>query len=334
MMNVPYFEDFFVGQDFSDVPSVTVTEGMAALHQSLFGDRNRLTLDQPLCQAVTHEPKMLVNPALVCNLAIGQSTIPSQRVLGNLFYRGLQLLAPVFIQDTLTTQTQVVGLKQNTIKPGRAASGMVALEIQVKNQKGDTVLHFWRCPMIPCRNPDAETGHDDDFSVMPSEITDEQLLAHVPDWHFAAYRARYPSACEPLKTGQTLLVEAADTVTSAPELVRMTLNLAMTHTDATRSVYGKRLVYGGHTISIASKQLAMGLPHILQILAWYRCDHVGPVFEGDILSSQITIIETHPVQDATVAKLLVEVFAKRGPEAPSDLADAKVLDWSLAVLLP
>jgi acyl dehydratase len=53
MMNVPYFEDFFVGQDFSDVPSVTVTEGMAALHQGLFGDRNRLTLDQPLCQSVT-----------------------------------------------------------------------------------------------------------------------------------------------------------------------------------------------------------------------------------------------------------------------------------------
>jgi len=211
---------------------------------------------------------------------------------------------------------------------------MVALEIKVENQKGETVLHFWRCPMIPCRDPDAKTGHDDDFGIMPAEITDEQLLAHVPDWHFAAYRARYPSASEPLMVGQTLRVEAADTVTCAPELVRMTLNLAMTHTDATRSVYGKRLVYGGHTISIASKQLAMGLPHILQILAWYRCDHVGPVFEGDILSSQITIKDTHKVQDATVAKLSVEVFAKRGPEAPSDLPDAKVLDWSLAALLP
>lgn len=334
MMTVPYFEDFFIGQDFSDVPSVTVTDGMAALHQSLFGDRNRLTLDQPLCQAVTHEPRMLVNSALVCNLAIGQSTMPSQRVLGNLFYRGLHLRSPVFIQDTLTTRTQVVGLKQNTIKPGRAASGMVALEIQVENQKGETVLHFWRCPMIPCRAPDAETGHNDDFSVMPADISDEQLFEQIPDWHFAAYRARYPSASEPLITGQTLLVEAADTVTSAPELVRMTLNLAMTHTDATRSVYGKRLVYGGHTISIASKQIAMALPHSLQTLAWYHCDHVGPVFEGDILSSRISIIEINPVRDAKVAKLAVEVFAKRGPEAPSDLPDAKVLDWSLAVLLP
>lgn len=334
MIKVPYFEDFFVGQDFSDVPSVTVTEGLAAWHQSLFGDRNRLTLDQPLCQAVTNEPRMLVNPALVCNLAIGQSTIPSQRVLGNLFYRGLQLMAPVFIHDTLTTRTQVVGLKQNTIKPGRAASGMVALEIQVENQKEETVLHFWRCPMIPCLDPDADTGHDDDFGIMPEEISDEQLRAHVPNWNFAAYRARYPSASEPLAVEQTLAVDAADTVTSAPELVRMTLNLAMTHTDATRSVYGKRLVYGGHTIAIASKQLAMGLPHILQILAWYRCDHVGPVFEGDILSSRIKLNDILKVNDATVAKLVVEVHAKRGPEAPSEIADAKVLHWSLVVLLP
>lgn len=334
MIVAPYFEDFFVGQDFSDVPSVTVTEGLTAWHQSLFGDRNRLTLDQTLCEAVTNEPRMLVNPALVCNLAIGQSTIPSQRVLGNLFYRGLQLLAPVFINDTLTTRTQVIGLKQNTIKPGRAASGMVALEIQVENQNGETVLHFWRCPMIPCRDPEADTGHNDDFAIMPEEISDDQLLAHVPDWNFAAYRARYPSASTPLLAEQTLVVEAADTVTSAPELVRMTLNLAMTHTDATRSVYGRRLVYGGHTIAIASKQMAMALPHIIQILAWYRCDHVGPVFEGDMLSSSIKINKIIKVKDATIAKLVVEVFAKRGPEAPSELKDAQVLHWSLAVLLP
>jgi 2-methylfumaryl-CoA hydratase len=130
------------------------------------------------------------------------------------------------------------------------------------------------------------------------------------------------------------VVEAADTVTSAPELVRMTLNLAMTHTDATRSVYGRRLVYGGHTIAIASKQMAMALPHIVQILAWYRCDHVGPVFEGDMLSSSIKINKIIKVKDATIAKLVVEVFAKRGPEAPSELKDAQVLHWSLAVLLP
>ncbi|MDA0959014.1 MAG: MaoC family dehydratase [Proteobacteria bacterium] len=331
--DAPFFEDFFVGQDFSDVPSVTLTDGMVALHQALFGDRMRLSLDNPLSQSVTGESRSLVNPALVCNLAIGQSTLPSQRVLGNLFYRGLQLLAPVFVGDTLTTSTKVIALRQNAIKTGRAASGMVALEIRVENQDGVVVLHFWRCPMIPCRDVTANTGHADDFAVMPELITDEQLLAHVPAWNFDAYRDRYPQSNAPLPLG-LLNVEAADTVTLAPELVRMTLNLAMTHTDATRSVYGKRLVYGGHTIAMAAKQLSLALPHMLGVLAWYRCDHVGPVFEQDILSSSIDCEAILQHEHARIAKLHVTVLARRGPEAPEGMTDDTVLEWSLAVLLP
>jgi acyl dehydratase len=83
---VPWFENFSVGDDFSDVPAVTVTDGYSAIHQALFGDRLRLPLDHVLAEQVTGQQRALVNPSLVCNLAIGQSTIPSQRVMGNLFY--------------------------------------------------------------------------------------------------------------------------------------------------------------------------------------------------------------------------------------------------------
>ena len=335
VISAPYFEDFYVGQDFSDVPSVTITDGMAAWHQSLFGDRSRLALDLPLTAAITGRSQLLANPALVCNIAIGQSTIPSQRVLGNLFYRGLHFKAPVFIGDTLTTTTQVVALKQNTIKAGRAASGMVGLEIHVVNQEAQTVLHFWRCPMIPCRDPNIDTGQSDDFAVMPEFLSDEVIEQHLPTWDFSAYSARYPQASAvKIEAGDHWMVEAADTVTSAPELVRLTLNLAMTHTDASRSVYGKRLVYGGHTIALASKHLTFALPHLLQILAWYQCDHVGPVFEEDILKTSVRVDEVNAVSGAQIAKLTVEVFAERGPEAPAQIENAKVLVWSLAVLLP
>ena len=39
MEQVPYFEDFAVGDEYSDVPSLTLTEGYAAIHQALFADR-------------------------------------------------------------------------------------------------------------------------------------------------------------------------------------------------------------------------------------------------------------------------------------------------------
>lgn len=328
-MEAPWFEDFNVGDDLSDVPSVTLTEGHCAVHQAVFGDRLRLPLDHVLCAKVTGQSRPLVNPSLVCNVVIGQSTLPSQRVMGNLFYRGLVLQRPVFVGDTLTTTTRVVALRQNRIREGRAASGMVALEIDVVNQTGATVMHFWRCPMVPCRDPAANTGKSDNFDVMPEKIAPEALDAAVPDWDLSPL-AGPDNGLEP---GVACEVEARDTVTLAPEIVRMTLNLAMTHTDAARSVYGKRLVYGGHTISVAAAQLTRALPRMATLLGWYHCDHVAPVFEQDILRSVVTLEERRAVAGGDIGVVHVETFADRGGEAPSPGENIKVLDWRLAVLL-
>lgn len=327
----PWFEDFKVGDDLSQVPAVTITSGMTAWHQAVFGDRSRLCLDLPLCQAVTGRDSLLVHPALVCNLAIGQSTLPSQRVLGNLFYRGLQLHTPVFVGDTLSTKTQVVALRQNAIKPGRDASGMVALEITTQNQHGDTVLHFWRCPMIPCQDPRADTGHQDDFSFMPESLDPESLGNCIQGWKLDAAIHDKPGGLtrREYKPGQVMAVEARDTVTSAPELVRMTLNLAMTHTDASRSVYGKRLVYGGHTIAMAAAQLSRAMPDLALILGWYKCDHKAPVFEGDLLQSQVTVSDFLP-SSQRLARLNLQVTAIRGKQWDEE---TEVLGWDLAVAM-
>lgn len=329
MDTAPWFEDFAVGDEFNDVPAVTITDGHAAIHQSVFGDRMRLPLDLMLSRLVTGSERALVNPSLVCNLAIGQSTIPSQRVMGNLFYRGLVLHRPVFTGDTLTTRTRVVALRQNSKKEGRAASGMVALEVHVQNQLQETVMLFWRCPMIPCRDPNAETGRNDSFDIMPDQIPFDTLISAAPEnWRLDLIA----SPDQPL--GKAVVVEAGDTVTMATEIVRMTLNLAMAHTDATRSVYGKRLVYGGHTISIAAAQMSRVLTGMVTILGWYRCDHVAPVFEQDIIRSSVTLVERTKTPRGDIARVHVESFADRGPEAPDESVNVKVLDWDLAVLLP
>ena len=333
MIETPWFEDFSVGDDFSDVPSVTITDGHAAIHQASFADRLRLPLDHNLSRSVTGSENALINPSLVCNFAIGQTTIPSQRVMGNLFYRGLVFQQSVFLGDTLSTSTKVVALKQNKKREGRAASGLVALEMHVRNQRDETVLLFWRCPMIPCRDPDATTGHDDSFALMAEDISYDQLSASIIDWDLETFRSKVSGAhFSNLKLDEKRVVESQDTVTMAPEMVRMTLNLAMTHTDATRSVYGKRLVYGGHTISMAAAQLTRVLPNMLTILGWFKCDHVSPVFEGDILRTEVTITGLHKLNDGGIARLHVETFATRGSESPTEGENIKVLDWHMAGL--
>jgi acyl dehydratase len=153
----PYFEELVRGQVFVGAPGLTLTPGYAALHQALSGDRLRLPLDHELSAAVTGRVEPLAHPTLVCHVAIGQTTAPSQRVRGNLFYRGLRLLRPVHLGDTLRTRTEVVALRQNRPKPGRPATGLAVLRVQVHNQRAEPVLDFWRCPMIPLRDPDADT---------------------------------------------------------------------------------------------------------------------------------------------------------------------------------
>jgi acyl dehydratase len=323
----PWFEEFECGQVFDDAPGLTLTAGHAALHQALVGDRLRLALDAALCREVTGRAGPLVHPNLVCDVAIGQSTGPSQRVRGNLFYRGLVLSRPVFVGETLRTRTAIVGLKQNRRRPDGPATGLVAMQIHTTDEHGEPVLDFWRCPMIPLRDPDAETGHADDFSQIPQELDQAKVVAAVPDdWRLDRLRAATPGPYHAdLEPGQAFVVEAGETVTGAPELARLTLNVASAHTDATGSAHGRRLVYGGHTISIAAAHATRAIPAIATIVAWKGCDHIGPVFEGDVLRTELSVQD---VAGPGLVGLRALVSSVRPGESPT-----AVLDWSFVAVV-
>ena len=137
------------------------------------------------------------------------------------------------------------------------------------NQRGETVLHFWRCPMIPCREPTADTGHADDLDAIGRSAGADDLQRVLPTgWALAAAAPWRGLRAAGIRPGQAFGIEARDTVTSAPELVRLSLNMAMAHTDARLSYLGERLVYGGHTIFMAFAQVTRALPNLLTILAW------------------------------------------------------------------
>jgi acyl dehydratase len=124
------------------------------------------------------------------------------------------------------------------------------------------------------------------------------------------------------------VVEGRDTVTAAPELVRATLNLAAAHTDPAAGPDGRRLVYGGHTISVAGAAATRALPNLVTILAWRSCDHTGPVFEGDVLRTEVTVDALHPLAQGGMVDVHAVVWADRDerPEQP-------VLDWRFVGLM-
>ena len=330
----PYFDDLEVGQRVVDAPALTITPAHAALHQAIVGERFRLPLDAALCEAVTGSPAPMVSPLLVTSVAIGQSTEVSQRVRANLFYRRLTLLRPVYVGDTLSTVTEVTALRKNSQRPGKPATGLAVLRITTVNQHAEPVLDFWRCPMLPLADP-AAADRLDDVSGIEQPAPSESLRSLVPaTWRLDEWYRRTPGRHgEDLAAGECYEVPGADVVSSAPELARMTLNLASAHYDPAASPYQRRLVYGGHTIALAAAVLTRAMPNVLTVLSWQSCDHTGPVFEGDVLRTRVEVVVVHPVRDGTaLCDLRLTTAASRADGA--EPAEARpVLDWRCVALI-
>lgn len=320
----PYFDDLTVGQVFDTAPSMTLTSGAAAVHQSILGDRLRLPLDAELSRAVTGSVDALAHPALVCDVAIGQSTLVTQRVKANLFYRGLAFHRYPEIGDTLFTRTEVVGLRQNSAKPGRAPTGLAALRMTTVDQVGRLVLDFYRCAMLPLSGSQAEGPADDLSTIGPGEAMVPDPTA---DWDSDAFRSRVMGAHFGTGLAGAVLHSTGDVVSSAPELARLSLNIAATHHDS--RVGGQRLVYGGHTIGLALAQASRLLPNLVTVLGWQSCDHTGPVHEGDTLYSELHVEAAVPRPDGHGGALTLRsvVYA-----ADSEGSDRQVLDWRWSAL--
>jgi acyl dehydratase len=125
-------------------------------------------------------------------------------------------------------------------------------------------------------------------------------------------------------------VPGGDVVSSAPELARLTLNVAIVHHDASAGE-GRRLVYGGHAIGLALAQAARTLPSLVTVAAWHGCDHLGPVHEGDTLRSTISVERVDPLPGAGG---LVHLRSQVRAEAPmTEPAPRDVLDWRYIVVV-
>ena len=329
----PFFEDLARGQSFGSAPTITLTSGLAAAHQAILGDRMRLPLDHRLAEKVCGRPG-IAHPGLVWDVAIGQSTVVTRRVVANLFYRDVAFHRLPALGDTLTTTTVVVGLKANRPRADRAPTGLAALHMTCVDQEGRTVLDFLRCAMLPVRRPEAVTGADDNLAALSvrGQANGVESGAVEPGavavgWNLAEFRNAVPGPhFGDLTVGDEYVVAAGDLVSSAPELARLTLNVAAVHHDAPAG--GRRLVYGGHTIGLALSQATRALPGIVTVSDWQECRHVGPVYEGDTLHSTVAVMDLIPsaIGGLAVLRSLVTARDASGGE-PRD-----VLDWTFTAV--
>lgn len=319
----PYYDDLEIGARFDTSPAVELTSGFAATHQAILGGRLALALDSRLARRVTGGSSF-ASPALVWDVSIGQSTLVTQRAIANLFYRGLAFLSAPAIGDTLRTTTTIVGLRPVAPKPDRPPRGLVVMRIATVDQDDRPVLDYYRCALLPARAPDVR-GPRGELEPKVAELAAARLTPAVAGWDLRPLREtpRAPGFTD-LQLDATYGVAAGDLVSSAPELARLTLNLAGIHHDRTVAGDKRRLVYGGHTIGLALAQVTRALPSLVTVLGWHGCDHTGPVHENDTLHATVTVAKLEPLPSGGVAHLNVHVRATTEDGVVSD-----VLDWRM-----
>jgi acyl dehydratase len=176
----------------------------------------------------------------------------------------------------------------------------------------------------------ARPGHADDLDRISAELPPDALRASIAGWDLAAFRALVAGPhAESIAPGNRFEIESGDTVTAAPELVRLSLNVAAAHSDPSAGGRGRRLIYGGHTIGIALAHATRALPNLVTVAGWRSCDHLGPVFEGDVLYSAVTVEAIEPLTDGgALLNLRVETAAER-----AEGGRQAVLDWRLVSVM-
>ena len=313
-----------MGGQLDPAPAITIGPGETAAYQAICGDPLAISLSRPLAEAITGQPGAVVNPALVLQVAIGQSTVATRKVVANLFYRGVRQLGAVRVGDTLTTAVTVRGMREASARPDRPPRGLVLLGMQTVDDQGRLVLDFERCALVR-RRSDAPTGHQDDLGGAPEALDMAPFAEAAPaDWDLGPL-----GEPQPWPVGETRGDPLRDTVTDAPALVRLTQNLAPPHRDASLGQGGKRLVYGGHTVGLAQAGLGRLLPTAATVVGWQLCDHTGPVFEDDVVDVAATLDAVHPVANGRLMAFTVIVQAERNGADP-----VPVLHWRPIVLAP
>lgn len=288
-----FFEDFQVGTELVHPVPRTVTEGDQALYVALTGDRYPLHCSAEHARSLGYR-RETVNDLLVFHMVFGKTvTDVSLNAVANLGYAGLRFLTPVYPGDTLRAVSQVVGKKENS----SGETGIVWVRTTGVNQRSEVVLEYYRWVMVNKRDPKSPKG-EEVVPELPSEVRASDLVVSdaLSLKGYEAWPSGGASYFEDYEIGERIDHVDGMTIEESDHMLatRLYQNTAKVHFDAHAmkdSRFGKRLIYGGHVISLCRALSFNGLENTLGILAFNGGQHVSPTFAGDTLYAWTEILD-------------------------------------------
>jgi 2-methylfumaryl-CoA hydratase len=294
-----FFEDFSLGQVLRHATPRTLTTGDAALYTALYGSRFAVQSDRTFARAIGYESAPL-DDLLVFHVVFGKTVADiSLNAVANLGYADCRVLKPVFPGDSLTATSKVIGLRENSNRK----TGVVYVRSAGRNQHGGTVLEFVRWVMVRKRD-EAAPAPESVIPQLPEKVAPSALGGSVPPLNLAAYqyvlagssaRWRDYAAGERIDHIDGMTIEEAEHQL-ATRLYQNTARVHFNQHTESAGRFGRRLVYGGHIISLARALSFNGLANAFHIAAINAGRHVAPAFAGDTVYAWSEIIERAELQ--------------------------------------
>jgi 2-methylfumaryl-CoA hydratase len=291
--NGNHFEDFHVGMRIAHPTPRTLTEGDRGLYIALTGSRDAVSSAQTVAAAagLARQP---LDPWLVFNVAFGK-TVPdiSLNAVANLGYADGRFLASVHAGDTLRVDSEIIGLRETS----NGRSGVVYTRSTALNQHGQAVLTWVRWVLVHKRDPKAAApiGVTPD---LPTAVAGAALVCpdYGPEVTSIAQATGVHDWWEDYEPGERIDHPSAMTINDSDHSMatRLYQNTAKVHFDArlmAATPAGKRLVYGGHIISVCRALAYDGLENVLGVLALNGGSHIAPTYAGDTVCCTTTILE-------------------------------------------
>lgn len=320
-----FFEDFRLGEVIQHATPRTLTEADNALYTALTGDRHPLFCYAELAKALGYRSG-LIHEMVVFHTVFGK-TVPdiSLNAVANLGYADVRFLLPVYPGDTLRAQTEIVGLRESS----KGSSGIVYCHTKGYNQKEETVLSFYRWVLVQKKDASKPTRcnqvPDLPKRVDPSTLRFDPFPKLGPDVAKATGQRR---GYESYKKGDRIYHMDGMTIEEAEHMMATKLyqNTARVHFNALQmkaSRFGKRLVYGGHVISLARALSYNGMENALMFLAWNGGTHANPVFAGDTIYAFSDVLDVVPMgHDA--AALNIRMIAVKNSDPAQEAFEIQV----------
>ncbi len=293
-----YFEDFRLGQKIAHATPRTLTVGDAALYTALYGSRFALQSSDTFAQFVGL-PRSPLDDLLVFHTVFGK-TVPdiSLNAVANLGYAEGRFLKLVHPGETLTAHSEIIGLKENSNKQ----TGVVYVRTHGMNEKDEQIVSYVRWVMVRKRDASAP--------VAEAHVPALADCVSVADLHVAAHM-NFDTLFDPVLSGSAHLwgdyqlgekIDHGDgvTVEEAEHMMatRLFQNTARVHFNQFaegQGRFGRRLIYGGHVISLARAISFNGLANAFTLAAINGGRHVNPLFAGDTVFAWSQVLDKQPL---------------------------------------